>query len=90
MKYNLVNENFTHDYGENLLRARGVKDVKKFLRPDKSCLQDPCWLSNIAQGVELLHEILESGKPIFTVVPPISTPNTYFAIIISSRYIIYI
>ena len=55
MKYNLVNENFTHDYGENLLRARGVKDVKKFLRPDKSCLQDPGWLSNIAQGVELLH-----------------------------------
>ena len=68
MKYNLVNENFTHDYGENLLRARGVKDVKKFLRPDKSCLQDPGWLSNIAQGVELLHEVLESGKPIFTVV----------------------
>lgn len=68
MKYNLVNENFREDYGENLLRARGVNEISKFMRPDKSCLQDPSCLSNIDKGAELLHEVLESGKPIFTVV----------------------
>lgn len=68
MKYNLVNEDFREDYGKNLLRARGVSDITKFMRPDESCLQDPSYLDNIEQGAELLHEVLESGKPIFTVV----------------------
>lgn len=26
MKYNLVNENFKENYGENILKARGIND----------------------------------------------------------------
>lgn len=68
MKYNLVNENFQSDYGENLLRARGVENVGRFLRPDDSYLQDPADLDNINEGAQLLHSVLESGEPIFTIV----------------------
>ena len=32
MKYKLVNENFKSNYGEQLLRSRGVEDVKLFAK----------------------------------------------------------
>ena len=41
MKYRLVNENFKANYGENLLKSRGVENVSLFLSPTNECLQDP-------------------------------------------------
>ena len=47
MKVNLVNDNYTENYLQNLLRARGVTDINKYLHPDISCLNDPLNLDNI-------------------------------------------
>ena len=47
MRYKLVNENFKNNYGEQLLRSRGVENVDLFLNPDGSCLQEPEALNNI-------------------------------------------
>lgn len=58
MKVNLVNENYTHEYLNNLLRARGVTDINKYLHPDISCLNNPLNLDNIEQGATWLEETL--------------------------------
>ena len=58
MKVNLVNENFEHDYLKQLLAARGVTDIEKYLHPDISCLNDPLNLDNIKTGVIWLEETL--------------------------------
>lgn len=62
MNYNLVNENFRKDYGENLLRARGVTNIEHFLQPDSFCLQDSSDLDNINEAVSLLHWAVEEAK----------------------------
>ena len=54
MKVNLVNENFTNNYLVNLLTARGVTNIEKFLHPDESCLNSPVLLDNIDEGALLL------------------------------------
>ena len=68
MKYKLVNENFKNNYGEQLLRSRGVEDVSLFLNPDISCLQDPEALNNIEIGASLLDDVLVSKGRILLVV----------------------
>ena len=62
MNYNLVNENFRENYGENLLRARGVTNIEHFLQPDSSCLQDSSDLDNINEAASLLHWAVEEAK----------------------------
>ena len=62
MNYNLINENFREDYGENLLRARGVTDIERFMNPDSFCLQDSSDLDNIDEAVSLLHWAAEEAK----------------------------
>lgn len=54
MKVKLTNEGIRTDYGANLLRARGIQDIDKFLKPDESCLQSWEDISGIGLGV---HEI---------------------------------
>lgn len=58
MKVNLVNENFQHDYLKELLTARGVTDIEKYLHPDASCLNNPLDLDNIKTGAIWLEETL--------------------------------
>lgn len=54
MKYKLVNENFKENYGVNLLKARGIKDVELFLNPNEECIQAPHYLDNIKEGAQYL------------------------------------
>lgn len=63
MKVKLVNENFQQDYLQNLLAARGVKDVKDFLQPTDKYLLEPRLLDNIDQGVLWLEETLKKENP---------------------------
>ena len=63
MKVKLVNENFQQDYLQNLLAARGVKDVKDFLQPTNKYLLEPRLLDNIDQGVLWLEETLNKENP---------------------------
>lgn len=55
MKVNLVNENFTDNYLENLLTARGVTNIEEYIHPTESCLESPSWLDNIDKGVTWLE-----------------------------------
>ena len=57
MKIKLINEPITSDYGRNLLRARGIEDIDKFLNPDESCLQDWRDLDNITEGIALIKNL---------------------------------
>lgn len=59
MKINLTNPNFDKDYLFNLLKARGVENVQKYLEPDESCLHDWRLLDNVTQGCALLKSILD-------------------------------
>lgn len=62
MKVKLVNENIKSDYGKNLLRARGVEDIDKFLNPDESCLQDWRDLDNITEGIALIKNLCPNAS----------------------------
>lgn len=48
---------------QNLLAARGVKDVKDFLQPTDEYLLEPRLLDNIDQGVLWLEETLNKENP---------------------------
>ncbi len=63
MKVKLVNENFQQDYLQNLLAARGVKNVKDFLQPTDKYLLEPWLLDNIDQGILWLEETLNKENP---------------------------
>ena len=58
MKVNLVNENFAENYLVNLLKARGITDIERYLNPDPSCLNSPALMDNMPKGVKLLESIL--------------------------------
>lgn len=62
MKVKLINEQITSDYGKNLLRARGIEDVEKFLNPDESCLQTWEDLDNIKEGIDLILELPSNAR----------------------------
>lgn len=57
MKVKLINEPIISDYGANLLHARGIGNVEKFLNPDESCLQDWRDLDNIEKGINLIKSL---------------------------------
>ena len=81
MKYRLVNENFKSDYGENLLKARGVDNVDLFLSPDITCLQSPLTLNNIEEGAQLLVDVIDKRGKILLVVDSDTDGFTSAAII---------
>lgn len=62
MKVKLVHDPILNDYGKNLLRARGIQDVDKFLNPDESCLQDWRDLENIEKGFELIIKLRPNAE----------------------------
>lgn len=57
MKIKLVNEDIKTNYGINLLRARGVEDVEKFIKPTEDALQDWRDLKDIKKGVDLIFAL---------------------------------
>lgn len=63
MKYNLVNENFTSDYVNNLLRARGVSNIDAFMNPTNQHLQSPEDLKNIGMAAAMYLRIVLNDKP---------------------------
>ena len=58
MKVNLINENFTENYLDNLLKARGVTDIELYKNPKSICLNDPSLLDNIDIGAIWFEETL--------------------------------
>ena len=56
MKCKLINENFQSDYVKNLLLARGVEDLEKFLDNTEENLNNPINFDNIFEGVKLLMQ----------------------------------
>ena len=69
MKVNLVNEDFKNNYLENLLAARGITDIERYLNPDPSCLNSPSLMDNMPEGAKLLESILnKEGSKILLVI----------------------
>ena len=68
MKTKLINENFKSDYVDNLLKARGIKNVEKYYKPTADCLQSPCDLENIEAAAVLLNSVIVAGGNILIVV----------------------
>lgn len=62
MKVKLINENITSNYSENLLRARGIEDIDRFLNPDETCLQTWRDLDNINNGVLMINNLQVDAK----------------------------
>lgn len=62
MKVRLIGENYNQNYVKNLLRARGIKDIDRFLNPDESCLQDWRELENIEEGVKLIANLAPEAR----------------------------
>lgn len=63
MKYRLVNKEINQNYGEELLKERGIEDVKLFLNPTKECIQSWEDLDNIFVGAHLIQDTIFSKKP---------------------------
>lgn len=61
MKVRLKNENIKKDYGRELLRLRGVKDVQRFIFPDANALQSWRDLDNIENGIQLIKDLYSYG-----------------------------
>jgi len=62
MKINLLHTNLGPRYTEDLLLARGITDLEKFLNPDESCLQTYKDLSNIDTAVDCLAHLAPDAK----------------------------
>ena len=60
MKYKLINDNILKNYGEELLKQRGIDNVQLFLHPDESCLQSWKDLTNIEKGINLVKQTINS------------------------------
>lgn len=56
MKCKLINENFQSNYVENLLLARDVEDLKRFLDNTEENLNNPLKFDNIVEGATLLKQ----------------------------------
>ena len=63
MKYKLVNEKITEDYGRNLLRARGIENINLFIHPDPTCLQSWEDLDNISKSAVMVLDKIKEDKP---------------------------
>lgn len=68
MKVNLTTENFKSDYFANLMRARGVEDLEKFINPDDDCLGYPADLENIDAGSALIQRVAAGDNKRFCVI----------------------
>lgn len=68
MKYRLVNPELNSPYLENLLRERGVEDVKEYIKPTQNYLNDPAKLDNIEKGAELYLDVVKRNGNILIVV----------------------
>lgn len=68
MQTKLVNENFQTDYIDNLLLARGVKDLNEFKNPTEKSLQSYNDLDNVSRGFELIKEVIDNKKKVLIIV----------------------
>ena len=69
MRCNLENENFKENYVDNLLKARGIQDLKGFKNPSSDNLLDPLLLKNMSAAAEVFLDKLEKeDKPIGLIV----------------------
>lgn len=68
MKYRLVNPELNSPYLENLLRERGVEDVKEYIKPTQNYLNDPAKLDNIEKGAKLYLNVIKHNGNILIVV----------------------
>ena len=62
MKVKRIYDNIKEDYGANLLRARGIEDVDKFISPDESALQDWGDLEHIDDGLQLIFMMRPNAR----------------------------
>lgn len=81
MKINLVNENFSENYVDNLLKARGVENVEDYLRPTEKYLQSPLDLKNIRIAAALYIRVVSNGGRVLIVVDSDNDGYTSAAII---------
>lgn len=56
MKWQLVNKEITENYGVELLKERGIKDITSFLTPTENMIQSPWDLENVQAGIDLIKE----------------------------------
>ncbi|MBQ4060564.1 MAG: DHH family phosphoesterase [Bacilli bacterium] len=63
MKYVTLNEDSKSNYGENVLLARGVKDIKNFIHPSQEMLQTPFDLKNMAEAVYFVKDKMDLAAP---------------------------
>lgn len=68
MKCRLVNPDLNSPYLKNLLRERGVEDVKEYIKPTQNYLNDPAKLDNIEKGAELYLNVIKHNGNILIVV----------------------
>ena len=70
MNYNLTTENITENYGENLLKQRGIENVDLFLNPQPCSLQDWRDLNNIESGIQLIKDTINNNLPYALIIDP--------------------
>lgn len=58
MKVKLANENFTSEYGKNLLLSRGVSNISSFMCPTMDDIQSYKGLSNIERGLSVIDKMI--------------------------------
>lgn len=81
MKINLINDNFTDNYVENLLKARGVENVEDYFKPTEKYLQPPEALKNIRLAAALYTRVVTNNGRILIVVDSDNDGYTSAAII---------
>ena len=60
MKCQLVNTNIKTNYGENLLKERGIEDIELFLNPTEECRQKD-GLDYLQEGAALLNKVIKNN-----------------------------
>ena len=60
MKCQLVNTNIKTNYGENLLKERGIEDIELFLNPTEECRQKG-GLDYLQDGAALLNKVIKNN-----------------------------
>lgn len=63
MEVKILNKDIKENFIEELLRARGVENPKKFLNPTIEDFQNPDDLSNMDVAVQLIKKTIRSSKP---------------------------
>lgn len=68
MKCRLINKEINENYGIELLKERGVKEIDKYLHPTEDCIQSPEALDNVHNGINLIVSSVMENKKILIVV----------------------